>query len=57
MRTRAGHVLIPVLCALLAACGSTAPAPVEDRNTRSPDRPHTVSTSQSTYRVQGGDTL
>ena len=49
--------LVTFLGAYLLGCSSNARAPVEDRNSRSPRVVPPVSTSQSPYKVQRGDTL
>jgi lipoprotein NlpD len=49
--------LLILACGTLVACGSNAPAPVEDRNVRAqPPRVQTFEGRRS-YRVQRGDTL
>lgn len=54
LASRAGYLCI----AFVAACGSNAPAPVEDRQARKPAKAPVVSTqSTSAYRVARGDTL
>ena len=49
--------LLCLALGLVAACGSNAPAPVEDRAARTPAKAPPSHSSDKTYRVQRGDTL